>query len=246
MEPNNISNRRRRRSVKEIEDAVFAATEKLVVEKGFNNVAFTEIMKLADVEPQVMYRRFPSHEDLYDKFIRQHDYWLHDVIEHSLDNNNPEMSMKNILKNLAISLYDNPIMQQILIWEVSEHNKLTKRTAVNREMNTLPILSFFRESLPTEVDFDCFTSILIGGIYYLIIRRERSLFCGIDFDEDNGKALLIDTVVKLIDKVYTKEEHKENTEAIEIAKRLLEQGVDESIIATATKLSEEEIRVLKQ
>ena len=67
MENKKISRRRKRRSAEDIENSVFLATEKLVIEKGFKDVTFTEIMKLAGVEPQVMYRRFDTLEDLFDK-----------------------------------------------------------------------------------------------------------------------------------------------------------------------------------
>ncbi|MDR3057555.1 MAG: TetR/AcrR family transcriptional regulator [Prevotella sp.] len=244
MNYNKISKRKKRRNVQEIEKAVFLATEKLVGEKGFSNVAFTEIMRLAEVEPQVMYRRFNGIEDLYDKFIRNYDYWLHDIVEYHLDEKNPVVSMRNILTELADSLYENPIMQKILVWEVSDHNKLTCRAASNRETNSLPLLDFFRANLPQNIDFDCFTSILIAGIYYLIIRRERSLFCGIDFDKDEGKALLIETIIRLIDIVYTQK--TDNNEAVEIAQRLLEQGVNEEIVSISTKLSKQVIMLLKK
>lgn len=244
MNHSNISKRKKRRSTKEIEKAVFLATEKLVSEKGFNNIAFTEIMRLAKVEPQVMYRRFDGIEDLYDKFIRHYDYWLHDIVEYNLDENDPVVSMKNILTELATSLYENPIMQKILVWEVCDNNKLTCRTALNRETNSIPLLDFFRHNLPKNIDFDCFTSILIAGIYYLIIRRDRSSFCGIDFDKEEGKSLMIDTIIQIIDMAY--EQKSGNTEVIEIAQRLLEQGVDEEIVSKSTKLPKQAVKRLKQ
>lgn len=244
MRNNNVSKRKKRRSIEEIEKAVFLATEKLVSEKGFSNVAFTEIMRLAEVEPQVMYRRFNGIEDLYDKFIRYYDYWLHDIVEYNLDEDDPVASMKNIITGLTKSLYENPIMQKILVWEVSENHKLTCRAAVNREVNSLPLLNFFRTNLPKNVNFDCFTSLLIAGVYYLIIRRERSLFCGVDYNKDEGKSLLIDTITQLIELAYAPK--NESNEAIEIAQRLLEQDVDEEIVSKSTKLSKQLINKLKK
>jgi AcrR family transcriptional regulator len=244
MEDKKISKRRKRRSAEDIENSVFLATKKLVSEKGFNRVTFTEIMKLAGVEPQVMYRRFDTLEDLFDKFIRHYDYWFIDQIEFNLDENNPITSMKNVLTGLMISLYENPIMQQILIWEVSDDNKLTTRTALNREVHSTPMLNFFRSNLPKNIDFDCFTSLLIGGIYYLIIHRTKSSFCGVDYDNKEGKKLLTDTIEQLINTVYKPESN--NTEIEEIALSLLEQGVDEKTISISTKLSMQIIGKLKR
>ncbi|MFV0313204.1 MAG: TetR/AcrR family transcriptional regulator [Dysgonomonas sp.] len=244
MENKKISRRRKRRSAEDIEDSVFLATEKLIIEKGFKDVTFTEIMKLAGVEPQVMYRRFDTLEDLFDKFIRRYDYWFIDLVEFNLDEKDPVTSMKNILTGLANSLYKNPIMQQILIWEVADGNKLTNRIALNRELHSASLLEFFRSNLPKKVDFDCFTSLLIGGIYYLIIRRERSTFCEIDFDKVEGSKLLTNTIEQLINTVYKSE--STNTQIEEVALSLLQQGVDENVISISTKLPIQTINKIKQ
>jgi AcrR family transcriptional regulator len=244
MENKKISKRRKRRSAEDIENSVFLATEKLVIEKGFRNVTFTEIMRLAGVEPQVMYRRFDTLEDLFDKFTRHYDYWFIDLIEAYVDEREPDASLRNILTGLATSLYENPVMQQILIWEISEHNKLTTRMALNREVHSFPLQSFFRENLPKNIDFGCLTAILAGGIYYLIMRRERSPFCGIDFNKEEGKKILVKTIEQIINIVYKMEPY--TLEIKEIAQSLLEQGVDEKVISISTKLSTQAIERIKQ
>ncbi len=244
MENKKVSRRRKRRSAEDIENSVFQATEKLVIEKGFKDVTFTEIMKLAGVEPQVMYRRFDTLEDLFDKFIRRYDYWFIDSVEFNLDEKDPIASMKNVLTGLADSLYKNPIMQQILIWEISDDNKLTIRTAKNRETHSVPMLEFFRANLTKNIDFDCFTSLLIGGIYYLIIHRTQSTFCEIDFNKPEGRKLLTDTIEQLIHTVYKAESI--NAEIEEVALSLLQQGVDEKVISISTKLPIQTINKIKQ
>lgn len=234
----------KRRTTEEIEEAVLLATEQLVKEKGFNNVAITEIMRLAAVQPHVMYRHFTNIEDIYDKFLRRYDYWLHDIVEYKLDENDPVTSAKKTLTELIKSLYDNPIMQEILIWEVFENNKLTCRNALNREINSLPLLDFFRNNLPPVVNINALTSVLIAGIYYLILRRDRSSFCGIDFNSDNGKNLLIEFINEILD--YLFEIKSEEDEIVKVAKCLLEEGVDEEIIIKSTKLSKKALTKLKQ
>lgn len=244
MENKKISRRRKRRTAEDIEASVFLATEKLVIEKGFKDVTFTEIMKLAGVEPQVMYRRFDTLEDLFDKFIRRYDYWFIDLVDFNLDEKDPIVSMKNVLAGLVNSLYKNPIMRQILIWEVADGNKLTTRTALNRELHSTPMLNFFRTNLPKNVDFDCFTSLLIGGIYYLIIRKERSTFCEIDFDKAEGEKLLTNTIEDLINTVYKPE--STNTPIEDVALSLLQQDVDENVVSISTKLPIQKIYKMKQ
>ena len=134
-------------------------------------------------------------------------------------------------------------MQEILIWEVSNKNKLTCRNALNREINSLPLYDFFRNNLPTTVNINALISILIGGIYYLILRRDRSSFCGIDFNSDSGRLLLIEIVNQIIDNLYN---NGETNEMEKVAKRLLEEGVDEEIISRSTRLSKQAIKRLNR
>ena len=106
------------------------------------------------------------------------------------------------------------------------------------------MLEFFRANLPKNVDFNCFTSLLIGGIYYLIIHRTKSTFCEIDFNKPEGKKLLTDTIEQLIHTVYKSESI--NTEIEEVALSLLQQGVDEKVVSISTKLPIQTINKMKQ
>lgn len=234
---------RKRRTPEEIEEAVLTATEQLVKEKGFYNVAITEIMRVAAVQPHVMYRHFNNIEDIYSKFLRRYDYWLHDIVEYKMDGDDAVSAAKSTLIELIKSLYDNRIMQEILVWEVFDNNKLICRNALNREINLLPLLDFFRENLPPVVNINALTSILIGGIYYLILRRDRSLFCGIDFNSDKGKKLLIEFINEILDYLFKIKSEEEKI--VKIAESLLESGVDEEIIAKSTKLPKQRIKELK-
>ena len=235
---------KKRRSTKEIEEAVLIATEQLVKEKGFHNVGITEIMRVAAIQPHVMYRHFNNIEDIYDKFLRRYDYWLHDIVEYKLDEDNPVSSAKNTLIELIKSLYADRIMQEILVWEVFDKNQLTCRNALNREINSLSLLNFFRDNLPTNVNISALMSMLIGGIYYLILRRDRSSFCGIDFDSEKGKESLIKFINDILDNLFVIE--SEEDKIVKIAKKLFEAGVDEETILKSTMISKQKMKELKQ
>lgn len=239
--------RRKRRDAKEIEEALFKATEVLVAAKGFDNVLITEIMELADVEPTVVYKRFKNIDDLFDKFIRQYDYWFLDIVKSKLDESNPAESMKGILTGLVKSLYENPVMQSILIWELSDSNDLTSRTAINRELHSKSVLTFFRQHLIDDVDFNYLTSVIIGGIYYLILHKNISTFCGIDFTNKESEIILAKTVEQIIDQVYgPKTKNGISPECEKIVISLLEENVDMNIIAKSTGLSLSEIKKLNK
>lgn len=248
MRNQNYSSRKKRRTEEDIKQDLYAAIESLVAQKGFRNIAITEIMKKADVEPSVVYKRYKDIEELFDKFVRQYDYWFYDLTKEYIQEKTPVLSMKNILVNLADSLYDNQVMQKILAWEISDTNETTSRMSQSRELHSIPLLNFFRGKLPTEINFDCLTALLIGGIYYLILHRDISTFCGIDFKSGEGKSLLIETIGKIIEKVYatdacSNEADIRMQEKIKIVQSMIANNIDPKTIEEIIGLPISEIAV---
>lgn len=235
--------KRSRRSKKSIEEDLFNATNLLVCSKGFENITLREIMTEAGVESGVMYKRFKNIDDLFDKFIRQYDYWFHDLLEFNTDTDHPIKSLKDVLVGLADALYNNVTMQKILVWELSQNNKLTKRTAMSRELHSMELLGFFRENMKSSVNFDCFASLMIGGIYYLTLHKDISTFCEIDFDKKDGKQLLLKTVEQVIEIIFNQKDITKEKE--QIAMSLLNHGIDINIISQSTGISNDRIENLK-
>ncbi|MDR0427732.1 MAG: hypothetical protein LBH12_03915, partial [Dysgonamonadaceae bacterium] len=82
------------------------------------------------------------------------------------------------------------------------------------------------------------------GIYYLILHKDISTFCGINYGNKDNKLFLIEFVEKIIDSYYGTA-GSVSSEKKEIALSLLENGVDINIISKSTDLSVREIQKLK-
>lgn len=48
-------------------------------------------------------------------------------------------------------------------------------------------------------------AILVGGLYYLILRGNQSTFCGIDWDSKKGRELLINSLTDIVEKFLIQE-----------------------------------------
>lgn len=82
-------------------------------------------------------------------------------------------------------------MQELLIWELSSDNYITRHTADNREQNSKYLLDYYNNGLKDfPIDFNALIALFIAGIYYLILHRDISTFCGIDFSKKEGLDLL--------------------------------------------------------
>lgn len=70
-----------RRTNEQLDKEVISEFEKLVGEFGFGNVNLSALMKAADLEANVFYRRYGSMDNLYDRLAKQYDFWINNTID---------------------------------------------------------------------------------------------------------------------------------------------------------------------
>ena len=242
--------KRVRRTKKDIESRLFNGALAVIEEVGFSNLTIKALAKRAEIEPPVFYNRYHDMEDFVDKFVRKYDYWLGDTVKYSIKND-PMDDMSNILTNLVDALIESPAMQQLLAWEQSEDNHITRRTAQNREFNSKQAIEYFSDALKDcDVNFKFATAIMIGGIYYLIIHRKRSTFNLIDYTKKENIVELKENIQKMLRKIFNDYEDKRplaassDAEVIEIAKKMITHKVDFEIIKDSTGLNEQVLKSL--
>lgn len=236
-----------RRTKNTLERDLMNAIKMVIEEEGFSNTTLAAITEKAGIVPNVFYNRFKSLDDLFDEYIKKYDYWLVDVAD-SIDPqqiNDYHVAFENILVALTRSLYTNKSMQQILLWELSEENEITSRSANLREANTSEIVESFEDfykTVDTDIDIRVVSALFIAGIYYLILHKERSTFCGIDFNRKEGKELLIRNIGELSKLIF----HKKNTnnETLRIARNMKKKGFDAESIMEITGLNQRQVQQL--
>ena len=200
MESKNPKRRRERRTKAVIEEVLWKAVENQIIKKGINNLTIIGIAQEAKIEPPVIYNRFKNLNDILEKYIRKYDYWLNDIIKIVDKKSDPKDCLKKIFTKLIEELYKNEVMQKILLWELSDTNPIANRSSTNRELYSGTLFRYFNETLEkADIEPEPFFAIIIGGIYYSILHRKVSTFCKIDFNTDNGKEILIDTIDKIIE-----------------------------------------------
>jgi AcrR family transcriptional regulator len=191
-----------RRTKRELTGIIWDAFERMVIKSGFNSVTLIDLAREAGVEPAVIYNRFEDTEDLFSQYIIQKDLWLNSSIQI-----NPELSLKengiNLYCSLIDSLYENEIMQRILLWELNDTHAITRRIAQNREFENSFILAYLnKESNKIHKNLNVLNAMIISSIYYLILHKKISTFCTIDFNTQEGKEQLKETVKALINKMF--------------------------------------------
>jgi len=143
--------------------------------------------------------------------------------------NDPKIQYVALMKGLQDSLKDKSVMQELLRWEVAEGNDTTKRTAMLREAFTLPIAEKYKALFEnTCVDFVALASLLIGGLYYLNLHKERSEFCGIDMQKEEDIERMNKAIRTFTEIMFSFLERRDTKQ--DVAERMRAKGIDEQTI----------------
>ena len=173
MEPCNKKPIRIRRTDEDLNDTLLLAAKDEILKNGFENTTITNVLKSANIQINVFYRRYNSLNDLFDKLIRPYDYWLEDNLK--FEGDNPSERVINALNNLIDSINGDPFMQQILLWEVCSDNYLTRRITTNRDLYFNHCIDRYFDKLNSKMsELHNLSSFIVGGIYYFFVTRHKS------------------------------------------------------------------------
>ena len=221
--------RRQRRKKTDIDQAINQAAEKLIKEKGFSETLVTDIMRESGIEPPVFYKRYKNLDEFYAEFVKRYDYWFSDVIKNAMTGEDMMEDVYEMLSSLLTELSKESPMLELLRWEIAENNDITNHTSRLREQHTLPLAGkYLSHYFGTDVDIVAWSSILISGIYYLCLHKDRSEFCGIDINNPKHVERVRQALKAIVEQLRWLMER--NTEKQIIANKLRECGVGEDII----------------
>jgi len=180
--------------------------------KGYSALNALKIANKAGVSNTLIYRYFGNVQELFKAYLLQKDYWMpfNDNLENIIKSNQHDSGKqlaKNILENQIEYFYNNDEMQQIVRWEISESNDISRNLADSRERLGDEMLGItdkhFRES---GVNFRVLLGLMIAGIYYLVLHAKTngSTFCGIDINKDKDMKEVQRTLKQVVDWAYEK------------------------------------------
>lgn len=183
-----------------IEDIRKAAVES-VLKRGFSGSLVSEIIKKAKVEPVVFYNRYHNLEEFFSEFVKGYDYWFSDVAKEANKQEKPYDQFIALIEGLQECLIEKSVMQELIRWEIAEGNDITKRTASIREMFTLPLAEKYDDLFKNSgIDFVAIATIIVSGLYYLYLHKDRSTFCNIDMNTEEGRNR-INQAIKFLSKL---------------------------------------------
>ena len=219
--------RRNRRTKADIRADIIKAAESLIKKKGFAAMLVTELIKKARIEPLVFYNRYNNLSEFYDDFVKNYDYWFKDVTTGIKFPTDSKLGYISILKNLQKELQEKSVMLELLRWEIAEKNETTIRTAMLREMHALPLVEAYEEKYK-DTDIVAMSALIIGGIYYLNLHKDRYKFADIDLQTEVGQKRIEKALESLGEMIFQHQELEDYKHTV--AEKMKENGISEEII----------------
>ncbi|HUJ70247.1 MAG TPA: TetR family transcriptional regulator, partial [Syntrophorhabdales bacterium] len=92
-------------------------------------------------------------------------------------------------------------LQEVLLWELHEKNRVTEAVAEARETQGIAVLRRMADAIGDDtIDIAAIASLLVGGIYYLALRsRTVEVYSGINLRTEEGRNRIEAAVAFLLD-----------------------------------------------
>ena len=194
-----------RRTKATITENIRKAAVESVLKRGFSGSLVSEIIKKAKIEPVVFYNRYQNLEEFFSEFVKGYDYWFSDVAKEANKQETPHDQFIALIEGLQECMIEKSVMQELIRWEIAEGNDITKRTASIREMFTLPLAEKYDDLFKNSgIDFVAIATIIISGLYYLYLHKDRSTFCNIDMNTEEGRNRVNQAIKFLSELLFSK------------------------------------------
>lgn len=212
--------RRPRRSKADIEAAIQKAAITQIKKKGFARALVTDIVKRAKIEPIVFYNRFKNLDEFYDSFVKRYDYWISDLTRDLNKDLDTEEGYVGALHTVFDALLEDNLMAELLRWEIAEGTPITERTAKLREIDLSMLIEQFEQKFAArDIDGVAISALMIAGIYFMVLHKDRSAFGGIDINTDEGRKRISATFAQIGRLLYRAHGSQERRKRLETCLR---------------------------
>lgn len=194
-----------RRTKATITENIRKAAVESVLKRGFSGSLVSEIIKKAKIEPVVFYNRYQNLEEFFSEFVKGYDYWFSDVAKEANKPETPHDQFIALIEGLQECMIEKSVMLELIRWEIAVDNDITKRTASIREMFTLPLAEKYDDLFKNSgIDFVAIATIIVSGLYYLYLHKDRSTFCNIDMNTEEGRNRVNQAIKFLSELLFSK------------------------------------------
>lgn len=186
------------------------AVGKVVETKGYTGLTTVNIAKAAGSSRRMISYYFGSLDNLIETYIKGKDYWVAAAGEApKLAEKSRGKGTKEILTTLLLNqfryLYENEEMQKIVLWQINERTDIMSHVIAEREkLSTAFFALSDKELAGKNVDLRAIASLLVAGIYFLVLHAKSTdvSFCEIDLNTPDGLKRIENAIRDILDCAY--------------------------------------------
>jgi len=162
------------------EQRIIHAVETLLLEHGFPAVGINAIARQAGCDKVLIYRYFENLDGLLQRVADNNDLWwdVGEIISENLDEISqlalPQF-IDRLLKRHIKAVQKRPLTQEIMAWEMSDQNALTRALSrIRTEQGMLLVKQVRRYYDNPAIDVGGILGIFGAAINYLVIRTRHA------------------------------------------------------------------------
>ncbi|MDD2799240.1 MAG: hypothetical protein PHV20_11670 [Bacteroidales bacterium] len=232
--------KRIRRSKNFINGEIMKAVSSVIGNQGFANLGINSVAIEAKVEKPFIYRNFGTFDKVLEQYILKNDYWMKFILERAMDGKvdaDGNLDIPGLYSSLMSELYktmdESRDFRNIILWEIYDDSSFLKKVANRREAETKDQITLLEKHFAnSNVDISAITALLISGVYYTVLHKEISTFCGIDFKTKEGKKRMNESLKFLSTLLFDQVDKNKALVA-----KMLNKGIEASVIAEVTETS---------
>jgi AcrR family transcriptional regulator len=184
------------------------ATIEIIREEGFDAVGVNAIAHRAEVSKILIYRYFGNVEGLFQAVAEQLDplqaQAAEALIQRLPQGASPGSVLERMIVGLHMSLKNDPLTKQLVIWELTHQNEITTVLSEAREQVGVDLTKRFAALLDAEgkdLDANALIALVYAGVIYLTLRSDTARwYNGVDIRSEEGWRRIARSVGALLDK----------------------------------------------
>lgn len=172
------------------------AVGEILTGEGYASLKINHIAEVAGLDKKLIYNYFGGLDELLDEYLLTRDFWA------AADRKTEEIDMPDggrdftahMLKMQYRQLSENPELQKIILWRLSEQRNSLTKLLEEQEKTGEALFSGITDPYfgDKSQQYRAVAVILVSSIYYLTLHMQnnKGTFCGIDLHTDEGRKLI--------------------------------------------------------
>lgn len=153
--------------------AILTAARELLAEQGFQGLGVNAVARRAACDKQLIYRYFGGIDGLVDAIGADLADWIGDAVDGAaaVDVTDYATLTEQLVVRFMHALRRDPLVQKIVVWELSEPSPLVARLAAARTLALGSWMARQRGTLtpPPGIDAPAVNALLIGAVQMLVL-----------------------------------------------------------------------------